>query len=379
MKKQTIMKTKNLFGIIFILFLSLHLFAQEEPEGYKFTDITSIQVSSVKDQQNTGTCWSFSTTSFIEAELLRLNNHEYDLSEMYFVRFAYEEKAQDFVRYHGKLNFGEGGQAHDVLNQIKKYGFVTQQAYPGNEYDPGNYKHSELDKILNAILDVVITKPNKKLTSVWFKAYQAVLDTYLGVVPAKIEVNKKIVTPQGFVKEEKFNIDDYVELTSFTHHPMYEKVILEVPDNWSHDYYYNLPLDEFIEVMNSALKSGYTFVWDGDVGYKGFSHKNEVAIVPKGEIVFTSPQEEKDVSADYRQLEFDNLTTTDDHLMHITGLAEDQKGTMYYKTKNSWGDDSNDLGGYLYMSESYMRLNTIAIMVHKDAIPKNIKDKLGIK
>lgn len=378
MKKWIEMKARNLLVLISVFLLSVHLVAQEETEGYQFKDLTDIRVTSVKDQQSTGTCWSFSTTSFIEAELLRLNNHEYDLSEMFFVRFAYEDKAEDFVRYHGNFNFGEGGQAHDVLNQIRKHGFVTQQDYQGNEYDPGNYKHSELDKILKAILDVVVTKPNKKLTSVWFKSYQAVLDTYLGAVSEKIEVNKELITPKDFVKNEKFNTEDYVELTSFAHHPMYEKIILEVPDNWSHDFYYNLPLDEFITVMNSALKSGYSFVWDGDVGYKGFSHKNEVAIVPEEELQFTTPLKEKNVTANYRQLEFDNLTTTDDHLMHITGLAEDQNGTMYYKTKNSWGDDSNDFGGYLYMSESYMRLNTIAIMVHKDAIPKKIREKTGI-
>lgn len=373
------MKAKNLIVLFTVLFLSNYLVAQDENTGFQFNDLTNINVTSVKDQQKTGTCWSFSTTSFLEAELLRLNKHEYDLSEMYFVRFAYEDKGLDFVRYHGNFNFGEGGQAHDVLNQIQKHGFVTQQAYPGNEYDPGNYMHSELDIMLKAMLDVVISKPNNKLTRVWFNAYQAVLDVYLGRVPEKMELNKEQITPLDFVKKEKFNPNDYVELTSFTHHPMYEKVILEVPDNWSHNLYYNIPLDEFMDVMRSALKNGYTFVWDGDIGYKGFSHKNEVAIVPEGDIQFASPQQEKDITADYRQQEFDNLTTTDDHLMHITGLAEDQNGAIYYKTKNSWGDASNDFGGYLYMSENYLRLNSIAILLHKNAIPKVIKEKLGIK
>lgn len=373
------MNTKFLMGALLALFITMNASAQEEKTGYQFKDLTDIKVTSVKDQMRTGTCWSFSTTSFIEAEILRMRNEEYDLSEMYFSRFAYEEKALDFVRYHGKMNFGEGGQAHDVMNQIDKHGFITQEAYEGNEYDPGHYRHAEMEKILKAILDVVITKPNKKLTPVWFDAYKAVLDTYMGEVPGKFSVNGQMVTPKEFVKKLNFNTKDYVELTSFTHHPFYEAVILEVPDNWSNDPYYNLPLDELMEVMNYSLEEGYTFVWDGDVGFDGFSHKNGVAIVPVGEFEFTEPKEEKEIDVAYRQKEFDNLTTTDDHLMHITALAKDQKGTMYYKTKNSWNADSNSLGGYLYMSESYMRLNTIAIMVHKDAIPKAIKEKLSIK
>ncbi|PLX23088.1 MAG: aminopeptidase [Marinilabiliales bacterium] len=372
------MKTKRLFTLLITAVVSISTFAQEKNEGYQFKDLTDIKVTTVKDQQSTGTCWSFSTTSFIEAELLRMNNKVYDLSEMYFVRYAYEEKGQDFVRYHGNNNFGEGGQAHDVMNQIKRYGFITQEAYQGNQYDPGNYRHRELDKILQAILDVIITKPNRKLTTVWFDAYKSVLDAYLGEVPANFNLNGKEITPKDFVKKENFNTNDYLELTSFIHHPVNEKVILEVPDNWSNDYYYNITLEDFMEVMNYALKEGYTFVWDGDVGHDGFEHKKNVAVVPAGDYDFTEPKEEKKIDVDFRQKQFDNLTTTDDHLMHITGLAKDQNGTIYYKTKNSWGDDSNSLGGYLYMSESYMRLNSIAIMVHKDAIPKEIKNKLGL-
>ena len=185
------MKTKRLFTLLITAVVSISTFAQEKNEGYQFKDLTDIKVTTVKDQQSTGTCWSFSTTSFIEAELLRMNNKVYDLSEMYFVRYAYEEKGQDFVRYHGNNNFGEGGQAHDVMNQIKRYGFITQEAYQGNQYDPGNYRHRELDKILQAILDVIITKPNRKLTTVWFDAYKSVLDAYLGEVPANFNLNGK--------------------------------------------------------------------------------------------------------------------------------------------------------------------------------------------
>jgi len=371
------MKTRHLLVLLAVFFYSFSLLAQDETEGYEFKDVTDIKVTSVKDQQKTGTCWSFATTSFIEAELIRINKTEYDLSEMYFVRNAYINKALGYIRYHGKFNFGQGGQAHDVVSQINKYGFVTQKVYEGNMYDPGKYNHKELDMTLKAMLDVLTTKPNIKLTPVWLDAYTSVLDTYLGELPEIIEVDGKSLSPVEFTKSTGFNADDYVEITSFTHHPFYEKVILELPDNWSNDPYYNVPLDELMEIMNYALKQGYTFVWDGDVGY-GFSHKNNVAVVHDGDFDYKNPKTEKDITVECRQKQFDNLTTTDDHLMHITALAKDQNGTMYYKTKNSWGEDSNDFGGYLYMSETYMKLNTVAIMVHKNAIPMEIKEKLGL-
>ena len=373
------MKTRNLLMLLVLCFYSFGLLAQDEIEGYKFKDVTDIKVTNVKDQQRTGTCWSFSTTSFIEAELLRINKTEYDLSEMYFARNAYINKALGYIRYHGKFNFGEGGQAHDVVGQIKKHGFVTQEAYPGNMYDPGYFNHNELEQVLKAMLDVFITTPNRKLTPVWLDAYTSVLDTYLGIIPETIEINGKKINPVDFAKSTGFNPDDYVEITSFTHHPYYEKVILELPDNWSNDPYYNVPLNELLEIMNYSLQEGYTFVWDGDVGFEGFSHKNNVAVVHDGDYDFKNPKTEKEITVECRQKQFDNLTTTDDHLMHITALAQDQNGTIYYKTKNSWGEESNNFGGYLYMSETYMRLNTIAIMVHKNAIPKEIKEKLGIK
>ena len=379
MKKQIKMKTRNLLTLLVVFFYSFSLLAQDELEGYKFKDVTDIKVTNVKDQQRTGTCWSFSTTSFIEAELLRINKTEYDLSEMYFARNAYINKALGYIRYHGKFNFGEGGQAHDVVGQIKKHGFVTQEAYPGNMYDPGYFNHNELEQVLKAMLDVFITTPNRKLTPVWLDAYTSVLDTYLGIIPETIEINGKKINPVDFAKSTGFNPDDYVEITSFTHHPYYEKVILELPDNWSNDPYYNVPLNELLEIMNYSLQEGYTFVWDGDVGFEGFSHKNNVAVVHDGDYDFKNPKTEKEITVECRQKQFDNLTTTDDHLMHITALAQDQNGTIYYKTKNSWGEESNNFGGYLYMSETYMRLNTIAIMVHKNAIPKEIKEKLGIK
>jgi len=374
------MKTRILYILFALLNLATYIsYAQETTTGYNFTDKTNMKVSSVKNQQYTGTCWSFATTSFIESELLRMGKPEYDLSEMFFVRYAYVQKGIDYVRYQGKTNFGEGGQAHDVLNVIKKYGFSDQKYFEGNTYDPGTYNHGELDAMLKAVLDVVISKPNKKLTPVWDEAYVSIIDTYLGELPENIKEKNVSHSALGFAVETGFNPNDYVEITSFTNYPFYEQVILQIPDNWSRDLYYNVPLTDLMAVMNNSLNMGYTFVWDGDMSQRGFSHKNGVAIVPEGDVRFDTLATEKFITPEFRQQEFDNLTTNDDHLMHIVGLGIDQNGTSYYKTKNSWGTDRNTLGGYLYMSESFVKLNTIAILVHKNTIPKELKEKLKIK
>ncbi|QKG81186.1 aminopeptidase [Tenuifilum thalassicum] len=361
-------------------------------EGFKFNSKVDITTSPVKDQNRTGTCWSFATTSFIETELIRMGNPVYDISEMYFVRYAYEQKAKDYVRFHGTNNFGQGGQAHDVMNVIREHGMVTEAEYPGLNYGEESHVHGEMVEALKGFLDAVVKNPNRKLTTAWFNAFKGILDAYLGVAPDPSKSELASV---------KFNPDDYVELTSFSHLPFYQNVMLEIPDNWSHDFYYNLPLDELMEVISYALNNGYSVCWDGDVSEKSFSYKNGVALLPvtktneiagsdKAQWVgltdkdlkdmlksFNSPVPEVSVNQENRQQNFDNLTTTDDHLMHLTGIATDQNGTTYFKTKNSWGADGV-YNGYLYMSESYVRMKTIAIMVHRDAIPKNIAKKLGI-
>lgn len=390
------MKQIALFCLSIVLSFPSALSAQDKdttkPEKYVFTDVVRIRATPVKDQYSSGTCWSFATTSYIESELARITHDTLDLSEMYFVRKSYEQKARNYVRRQGTANFGEGGQAHDVLNVIATDGMMTEAQYSGLANGQTKPVHAEMEAVLKAMADALVKNPNGKLTPDWFKAVSAVLDVYLGPLPAG---EAKVSTP-------KFDPADYVELTSYTHHPFYQPFILEIPDNWAYGSYYNVPLDDLIAVMNNALENGYTVDWDGDVSDKGFSHRNGVAIVPdvalesatgterskwesipekerqKQFYTFEKPVPQKKVTQEMRQAAFDNYSATDDHLMHITGLTRDQEGTAYYITKNSWAAGSNSNGGYLNMSEPYVRLNTIAIMVHKSAIPKDIRKKLDL-
>ncbi|MCD6112708.1 MAG: aminopeptidase [Bacteroidales bacterium] len=405
------MKRKNLLLIaisILLTNISISTIAQKndsikEEKGYVFDTIKMVPTTSVKDQYRSGTCWDFATISFIESEILRNNKGEYDLSEMYVARNAYSDKAINYVRFHGKTNFGQGGQAHDVINTIKKSGIVPEDIYPGLEYGEKNHTFGEIDEILGDILKAVVKNKNHKLTTKWLEAYNSVLDTYFGSIPENFIYNDKKYTPKTFAKELGINPDDYIELTSYSHHPFYKKFILEIPDNWSKDEYYNLPIDELIDVINYALKNNYTVAWDGDVSDKGFSFRNGIAIIPEKDIKnmtdternkweklterekraslykFDKPGKEKNITQEMRQENFDNYTSTDDHLMHLTGIVKDQNGTIYYMTKNSWAPNSNKFGGYLNMSESYVRLNTIAIMINKNALPRKIAKKLKIK
>ena len=392
--------SKTVITILLMLSVSSQLSAQYAkdsiPEKYVFTKVIDLPATPVKDQFASGTCWSFATVSFIESELLRLTKDTCDLSEMYFARKAYEAKAIQFVRLHGTANFGQGGQAHDVINAIKSNGIITETEYSGLANGQNKPSHAELEAVLSAMVSAISKNPAGKLSPEWSDAISAVLDVYMGEVPAQTGNTKKEFT-------NKFNPDDYIEITSYTHHPYYTTFALEIPDNWSGGSYYNVPLDELIEIMDYSLKNGYTIAWDGDVSDKGFSHKNAIAIVPEVNIeniaaterskwdklsekerrqqffTFEKPVPEKTVTAEMRQAAFDNFTTTDDHLMHITGTVNDQNGKRYFVTKNSWAADSNSNGGYLNISEAYARMNTIAILVHKDAVPKEIRKKVGIR
>lgn len=333
-----------------------------------FTTISDIETSSVKNQHRTGTCWAFATVSFLETELIRKDNEELDLSEMYLVRYTYLTKAMDYVRFHGKNNFSQGGQAHDALNEMRKHGIVPEEIYTGREYNLSFHHHGEMEAVLSGMLDGVLKNAQSKLTDVWPEAIEAVLDVYMGTPPESFDYEGKTYTPQTFADDVVgLNLDDYVELTSYSHQPFYTHFDLEIPDNWSHDHYYNLPIDELMQVMNYALENGYSVCWDGDVSEEGFDHRGGVA---------TLDDDSEEVTQAMRQTTFNNWSSTDDHLMHLTGLSKDNDGTMYYKTKNSWSAQSNAYDGFLYMSEPFIKLKTVAIMIHKDAIPDEIADKL---
>ena len=315
---------------------------------------------------------------------------EHILSPMWNVRFTYLPKAINYIRYDGLTNFGEGGQAHDVMNVIREHGFVPLEVYPGKHAGEGEYDNGELDKVLKAIVDAV--NKGKKLTPVWTKVIDATLDIYLGVPPDKFDYAGKEFTPKSFADSLGFNPDDYVEITSYTHHPFYTKFDLEVPDNWAKDKYYNIPMDGMIRIIENALDSGYSVAWDGDVSEKEFERKKGYAIVPANEDENAEatkdndeeedkdeqPFKEKIITQEMRQETFDNHTTTDDHLMHIIGIAKDQNGAEFFYTKNSWGTKDKKYDGYWYLSLPYVQLKTIAIMIHKDAIPADIKSKLGL-
>ncbi|WP_370862372.1 aminopeptidase C [Parabacteroides faecis] len=388
---------KALFISCALLLSAFSTFAQ----GYQFTEVVTVPATPVKNQAATGTCWCFATTSFMESELLRMGKGEYDLSEMFIVRQKYMNQLQDNYLRRGEGNIGQGSLSHTFKNAYRQVGIVPEEVYKGINYDSERHNHSEMVQYMEAIANVAVK--NKKRSPEYDKLTRNLFDTYLGELPAKFTYKGKEYTPKSFAESLGLNMDDYIELTSFTHHPYYVKFDVEVPDNWEHQLMYNLPLDEMIETVDYALNNGFTVCWDGDVSEKGFSFKNGVAINPEVKKVedfsntdrarfekmdekerleevykFEQPYPEVKVTPEVRQQGFEAFVTTDDHLMHLTGITKDQNGTKYYITKNSWGTDRNKFGGYLNMSESFVRAKTIYIMLHKDAIPKAIKAKLSL-
>ena len=349
------------------VFISIYtVFGEDEKE--EFTIEKEIKHLPGISQGSTGTCWSFATTSFLEAEIIRKGFLKIDLSEMYFVNYAYENKAEKYLMYHGNNNFSQGGQAHDVMDVLREKGMVSFEDFPGEKVD-GRYSHRDLVNELNK----EITKLNKKgkdFNVAEIKSFNSILKEHIGKTPKKVKAEGNKLNPINF--RDKFEIipEDYIELSSYSHHPFYKPFVLEVPDNWSHALYYNLPIDELMEVMYYSLKEGYTVCWDGDTSEKTFTHKKGKADLPKNQI--------GKVNQELRQETFLDRTTTDDHLMLMVGLSKDSAGRTCFYTKNSWGAESNDYGGYLHMTEDYVRLKTIAILVHKNAIPVYIKTKLDL-
>ncbi len=400
-------KCFNLLFIYLLLAFFSSINAQETVKltnkkdgGYYFTVVNDIEATEVQNQNRTGTCWSFSALSFLESELLRMKKGKHNLSEMYIARKAYEEKAVNYVRMHGNFNFGPGGAFHDIPYVVKKYGIVPEEAYKGLEYGEDKHNHSEMDAVLKAVVEQLVKNPQGKLTPSWRKAVSGILDAYFGAVPSEFTYEGKKYTPQNFAKELGLDMDDYVIITSFTHHPFYEQFVLEVPDNWALGLTYNVPLEELMEITEHAVTKGFSVAWASDVSEKGFSFRDGLAIVPDDESTiqikgrdnaqfndagaqkvssaFDAPVKEKAITQEMRQVAFDNYQTQDDHGMHFTGLVKDQVGTKYFIVKNSWGK-ANDCDGYFYASEAFFKYKTTNVMVHKDGIPKEMKKKLGIK
>jgi len=370
--------------LIFFFGIILTTLTTTAQEAYTFTTEINLEATPVISQGRTGTCWSFSTSSFLESEIIRLTGKEINLSEMYTVRNTYPKKAENFVMRQGKAQFSEGGLAHDVINSVRDYGLVTQEAYSGLFAKEENHNHAELVAVTKSMLETYIDNPARQLSPKWRKAVSSVLDVYLGSNPEKFQFEGKEYTPQSFLKMTQLVPEDYVSITSFTQAPFYSEFILNIPDNWSNGSFYNVPLDEMIATIDNALQNGFTVELDCDVSERTFSSKDGVAVIPEDSEnnikALQGVYPEKNITQEYRQTEFENYDTTDDHLMHITGLIRDQNGTKYYKVKNSWGTDEsrNANGGYVYFSESYMKLKAISVMVHEDAVPKSTSKKLAL-
>lgn len=375
---------------------------EEKANGYEFEIIKELKTTPVKNQFRSGTCWSFSALSFLESEMIRLEKPGIDLSEAWIIRHSYSDKAKRYVRWHGHLNFAGGGAFHDVTNSIKKYGIVPEEIYNGLNYGTDKFVHGEFDAVLKGYMDQVIKNKNRELSTAWHNGLEGILDAYLGEKTETFTYKGKEYTPKTFAADfTGINPDDYIEVTSFTHHPYYSKFILEVPDNWSYDEVYNVTMDDFIEIIDNSLEMGYTVAWAGDVSEKGFSWKHGIAIVPdmdyeetsgtdkerltglstkdKEDILysFQRPVKEMEITPEMRQKEFDHYKTTDDHGMHIIGVAKDQTGNKFYIVKNSW-DVDNPYDGYIYMSETFIKYKATDIMIHKDVLPKKIAKNLGL-
>jgi bleomycin hydrolase len=371
--------------------------------GFKFELIKEIPHTSVKNQSRSSTCWSFAGMSFFESEMLRMGKPEVDLSEMFAVSHCYRDKAKKYVRLEGKANFGPGGELYDDIYIANNYGLVPEGVFAGIKYDEDKHTHGEMDEVLLKMVSAVAENKNRKISPVWEEAVNSTLDAYLGKLPEKFDYQGNTYTPKTFATNFcGINGDNYVQITSFTHHPFYQTFSLEVEDNWLWSPFYNVPLDELQEIVDYSIQKGYSVLWASDVSDKGFATSQKgIAVIPDKTVKamnaaelakwdslsekdkeatfyqFDKPEKEREITQEIRQQAFDNLETTDDHALHLIGIAKDQNGTIYYKVKNSWGN-YNALNGYFYASKPYFRYKTTAIMVNKDAIPESIKKKLNL-
>ena len=375
-----------------LLFLSCFFQVNAQSEGKKkadqleFTNDLFIDHTAVKSQDKTGTCWSYSSISFIEAELIRMGKGEHDLSEMYYVYHNYQRKAHNFLLRQGKTQFSQGSLNHDVLAVIDQYGVIPQSVYSGDNTTSDIYNHAEMEALLKAFVTTLVAKPGGNLSEVWIDAYLGILNAYMGKPLDNFEYQGVNYTPAELAEALSLSSNQYASLTSFSHHPFESKFILEIPDNWSNGSFYNLPLDDLMQVLNQAIERGYTVAWDADVSEKTWSRKEDIAKWPAAEWKSLGTEErtaffkgndvkEAEVTQQMRQEAFENLSTTDDHLMHIVGTAKDQYGNLFYVVKNSWGENRPH-DGLVYVSEAYMRMKTISFSMHKDALDKKLRKAL---
>lgn len=368
-------------------------------DTFIFTTVKANPITSVKNQHRSSTCWAFASCGFLESELLRMGKGEYDLSEMFIVSHTMMDRAQNYVRLHGASSFSPGGSFYDIIYCAKYYGLVPQSAMPGIEYGDTLPNHHELDALAGSMVNAIAKTTAKTITQNWLKSLQAVYDSYLGTYPEEFEYNGKKYTPKSFVKMLGLNPDDYVSITSFSHHPFYETFAIEVQDNWRMAPSYNLPLEDMMRVMDNAIQTGYTIGWGSDVSETGFTRQG-IGVMPdekrgaelvgsdqarwtgltqtdKRNELTRGPLPEIEVTQELRQKAYDNWETTDDHGMQIYGIATDQNGKEYYMIKNSWGTN-NKYKGTWYISKAFAAYKTMNFVVHKDAIPKDIRKKLGI-
>ncbi|MBQ2959123.1 MAG: aminopeptidase [Alistipes sp.] len=396
---------KKIFVLALAAISAMGVMAQEAENTLEFTVVKENPITSIKNQNQAGTCWCYSSLAFIESELLRMGKGEFDFSEMYLVHNTYLDRADKAVRTHGDVSFSQGGSFYDVIYGMEAFGLVPEEEMrPGVMYGKELSNHNELSAVSDAVVAAIAKGRHRSLQTdaegmpLWKKAIESIHDIYLGVRPEKFTYNGKEYTPKSFYEELGLNADDYVSLTSYTHHPFYESFVLEIQDNWRWSKSYNLPIDELMQVFDNAIMEGYTIAWGSDVSEQGFTRMG-TAVLPEesasadlqgsdmAKWLNLSEEEKKNtpkpttqrwVSQEERQLAYDNWETTDDHGMQIYGIAKDQNGTEYYMVKNSWGE-AGTYKGIWYASKAFVRYKTMNIVVHKDALPKDIKKKLGLK
>ena len=378
---------KYLVFVFFFAFIFNFTVSAQTDEGYQFKMIKELPATPVKNQAATGTCYTFSTISMLESELLRMGKGEYDLSEMFMIYNFYLAKAERYIRMHGEVSFPTGGAANDVVDYINKVGLVPEEVYSGLNYGSKFHNHGELHPVLENYLQT-ITQKGKVVSTMWKRGMEALLNTWLGDYPSTFTYKGKTYTPQSFAKELGLNPSDYILITSFNHHPFYEKFVMDVPDNWTWQSAWNVPIDDLEKIIDNAIMKGYTVTWATDLGGGQATSNGDVYVVPQQDItkmkrdevqaLFKNPIPEKSITQDIRQQAYDNYQTTDDHGMHITGIANDQTGAKFYYVKNSWGIRGK-YNGYIYVSAPFLRLSTTTILVNKHGIPSEIAEKLGIK